>query len=504
MKFASVVFATTLPFAAVAQEVSDLHLNVVPRTAAEAARIAAIVQPTTDFTTPERFEERPAGAATVRVHSTSDAFSQPSGNISFERELDFKVGDGLFRKIWVSAPSSTLASDGLGPLYNARGCQNCHLKDGRGHPPEGPNDNAISMFLRISIPASDDEVIKAISDFIPTAPDPTYGLQLQDFGIAGHDAEYRLDIEYEDIEVELAGGEVVTLRNPTYRAADLGYGDLHPDAKLSPRIAPQMIGLGLLEAIPAADILALVDETDADGDGISGRANIVWSAEFDQPMLGRFGLKAGAPTIRQQSADAFAGDIGISTPLHQNGWGECTDTQAACRAAIDGGDEAHSGLEIDDDGLDLVTFYSRNLAVPARRDLDDPEVLLGKEIFYETGCTACHTPKFVTARLEDQPEQSFQLIWPYSDLLLHDMGEGLADHRPEARATGTEWRTPPLWGIGLTEQVSGHTYFLHDGRARSLLEAVLWHGGEAQPHRDAVVSMPKDDRDALIRFLESL
>ena len=504
MKFVSVVFATALPFAAVAQEVSDLHLNVVPRTAEEAARIAAIVQPTTDFTAPERFEERSAGAATVRVHSTSDAFSQPSGNISFERELDFKVGDGLFRKIWVSAPSSTLASDGLGPLYNARGCQNCHLKDGRGHPPEGPNDNAISMFLRISIPASDDEVIDAIADFIPTAPDPTYGLQLQDFGIAGHDAEYRLDIQYDEVEVELSGGETVSLRRPTYRAADLGYGDLHPDAMLSPRIAPQMIGLGLLEAIPAADILANVDENDADGDGISGRANIVWSTEFDQPMLGRFGLKAGAPTVRQQSADAFAGDIGISTPLHQNGWGECTDTQAACRAAIDGGDEAHGGLEIDDDGLDLVTFYSRNLAVPARRDLDDPEVLLGKEVFYETGCTACHTPKFVTARLEDQPEQSFQLIWPYSDLLLHDMGEGLADHRPEARATGTEWRTPPLWGIGLTQQVSGHTYFLHDGRARSLLEAVLWHGGEARPHRDAVVAMPKENRDALIRFLESL
>ncbi|MEY2962083.1 MAG: hypothetical protein RLZ60_1913, partial [Pseudomonadota bacterium] len=186
MKFASVVFATVLPFAAIAQEVSDLHLNVVPRTAEEAARIAAIVQPTTAFTAPERFEERPAGAATVRVHSTADAFSQPSGNISFERELDFKVGDGLFRKIWVSAPSSTLASDGLGPLYNARGCQNCHLKDGRGHPPESPSDNAISMFLRISIPASDDEVTQAIADFIPTAPDPTYGLQLQDFGIAGH------------------------------------------------------------------------------------------------------------------------------------------------------------------------------------------------------------------------------------------------------------------------------------------------------------------------------
>ena len=279
---------------------------------------------------------------------------------------------------------------------------------------------------------------------------------------------------------------------------------LHPDAMLSPRVAPQMIGLGLLEAIPAADILASADPEDTDGDGISGRPNIVWSVEYDRPMLGRFGLKAGAPTVRHQSAGAFAGDIGISNPLFPAGWGECTANQPVCRDAVDGGDAADGGLEIGGDGLDLVTFYSRNLGVPARRDLADPAVLRGKQIFYETGCTACHRPKFVTHRLEDRPEQSFQLIWPYTDMLLHDMGHGLADHRPEARATGSEWRTPPLWGIGLTEMVSGHTYFLHDGRARNLLEAVLWHGGEAQAARDRVVSMPKADRAALLRFLESL
>jgi CxxC motif-containing protein (DUF1111 family) len=220
-------------------------------------------------------------------------------------------------------------------------------------------------------------------------------------------------------------------------------------------------------------------------------------------MLGRFGLKAGAPTVRHQSAGAFAGDIGISNPLFPAAWGECTETQSVCRAAPHG-DEDERGFEIDAEGLDLVTFYSRNLAVPARRNVDDPFVLRGKEVFYTTGCTSCHQPSFVTHRLEDQPEQSFQLIWPYTDMLLHDMGPGLADNRPEARANGSEWRTPPLWGIGLTQQVSGHTYFLHDGRARSLLEAVLWHGGEAQTQRDAVVSMPPGDRDALIAFLESL
>ena len=487
---------------AAAGPLDEPHLNIVPRTGGEAGRVAAITQPATDFTKPEPFEERPAGAATVRVRATADAFSDPSGNITFEDELKFKVGNGLFRKIWVSSPSSTLASDGLGPLFNARSCQRCHIKDGRGHPPENHADNAVSMFLRISIP---DEAaqISEIEEYLGTAPDPTYGTQLQDHALPGIPAEYRLQIDYEEIPVELPDGEIVSLRSPTYTAADLGYGPLHPEAMLSPRVAPQMIGLGLLEAIPAADILAWADPDDLDGDGISGRANIVWSAEFDMPMLGRFGLKAGSPTVREQSAGAFAGDIGISNPIFADPFGECTTIQDACQTAPhgDGDDRA---FEIDAEGLDLVTFYSRNLGVPARREMGSAQVLRGKQVFHETGCASCHRLKFVTHRLEGQPEQSFQLIWPYTDMLLHDMGEGLADHRPEARANGREWRTPPLWGIGLTERVSGHSYFLHDGRARSLLEAVLWHGGEAQSARDTVVAMPQDDRAALITYLESL
>ncbi|MEM7424056.1 MAG: di-heme oxidoredictase family protein, partial [Pseudomonadota bacterium] len=457
----------------------DPHLSIVPRTSDETARINAVVAPTTDFSKPEKFEEFPAGAATVRVRKTRDAFSQPSANIPFEGELDFKVGNGLFRKLWVSAPASTRASDGLGPLYNARSCQRCHLKDGRGHTPEGPKDNAISMFLRTSIPGTQDDVIAEIEGYLATRPEPTYGSQMQDFALPGLPSEYRLEIEYEEIAVELSEGETVSLRAPTYRAADLGYGPLHPEAMLSPRVAPQMIGLGLLEAIPAAAIMANADPDDIDGDGISGRANIVWSVEHGRPMLGRFGLKAGAPTVRQQSAEAFAGDIGISNPLFPAGWGECTANQKRCRGARHGDDAADDGFEIGNVGLDLVTFYSRNLGVPGRRDIGDPGVLKGKEVFYATGCQACHTPKFVTHRLADRPEQSFQLIWPYTDMLLHDMGDGLADNRPEARATGRDWRTPPLWGIGLTRHVSGHTYFLHDGRARNLIEAILWHGGEA-------------------------
>ena len=479
------------------------HLRIVPRTGAEQERIDKALAAPEDFSKPQPFEEMSAGAATVRPRDNPDAFSQPSGNMPFADELDFKVGNGLFRKLWVSSPSSTLASDGLGPLFNARSCQRCHLKDGRGHPPEGPEDSAVSMFLRVSIPGGEAQAMAEIEDYISTRPEPTYGAQLQDFSLPGQKAEYRLKVTYEEREVALSGGETARLRVPTYEAADLGYGPLHPDAMLSPRVAPQMIGLGLLEAIPAADIMEGADPEDADGDGISGRPNIIWSLEFDMPMLGRFGHKAGAPTVRHQTASAFAGDIGISNPLFPDPWGECTEAQADCRAGPhgDGDDRLH---EIDGEGLELVTFYSRNLAVPARRDVADPAVLRGKEVFYETGCTSCHTPAYVTHRLEDQPEQSFQLIWPYTDMLLHDMGEGLADHRPEARATGREWRTAPLWGVGMTERVSGHTYFLHDGRARSLLEAVLWHGGEAQAQRNAVVEMAPEDRAALIAFLESL
>ncbi|MEQ3708423.1 MAG: di-heme oxidoredictase family protein [Tateyamaria sp.] len=486
-----------------AGSLDEPHLNISPRTQTEAARIAAVTALTSNFDKAQAFEENSAGAATVRVLPNANAFSQPSGNISFEDELTFKVGNGLFRKLWVSSPSSTLASDGLGPLFNARSCQRCHIKDGRGHPPEGSDDNAISMFLRVSIPTDDAAMAQKIKGYIATLPDPNYGSQMQDFSLPGHPAEYRLHVEYEETEVRLSGKEAAYLRQPTYTATDLGYGPLHPNAMLSPRVAPQMIGLGLLEAIPAADILTLADPDDTNGDGISGRANIVWSAEFNQPMLGRFGLKAGSPTVKEQSAAAFAGDIGISSPLFPAAWGECTQTQAECQNAPHG-DADNRGFEIDAAGLDLVTFYSRNLGVPARRNVENPNVLRGKEIFYATGCTSCHQPSFVTHRLKDQPEQSFQLIWPYTDMLLHDMGPGLADNRPEARATGMEWRTPPLWGIGLTGQVSGHTYFLHDGRARSLLEAILWHGGEAQSQRDSVVDMPPADRQALIKFLESL
>ncbi|WP_260000671.1 di-heme oxidoreductase family protein [Leisingera caerulea] len=499
-------FAAATPLAAMdlaSQYQAEPHLSPLPRTDAERARIGAVTSPATDFTAPEPFEDLPAGAATVRARPDDEAFSQHSANLSFEQELEFKLGNGLFKKIWVFSPASTKASDGLGPLYNARSCQRCHLKDGRGHVPEQPEYASTSMFLRVSVPGPVPPELQEIGDYIGTAPDPNYGTQLQDFSAPGITPEYTLQVAYEEFEVALNGDETATLRRPSYTAANLGYGPLARGAMLSPRVAPPMIGLGLLEAIPAADILAHADEEDADGDGISGRANLVWSQEFNRILLGRFGLKAGMATVHEQSASAFSGDIGISTPLFPAHAGECTGRQAACQTAPHGGGDSRE-TEIDQPNMDLVAFYSRNLGVPARRGTSDPQVLRGKQVFYKAGCPACHVPKYVTHRLQDRPEQSFQLIWPYTDLLLHDMGEGLADNRPEGRATGREWRTAPLWGIGLTQQVSPRATFLHDGRARTLLEAVLWHGGEAEAAKTRVVELPPEDRAALITFLESL
>ncbi len=422
----------------------------------------------------------------------------------FERQLDFKVGNGIFKKVWVSSPSSTRSSDGLGPLFNARACQRCHLKDGRGHPPE-PGERAESMVLQLSIqPRNADELAALRVRRKAGAPEPTYGGQLQNFSIQNIRAEGEMTISYQEVRVLLADDEMVFLRQPTYGIAGLHYGPLHPDTTLSARIAPPIIGMGLLEAIPESDILEHADPHDSNGDGISGRPNQVWSDQLEHVVLGRFGWKAGQPTIAQQAANAFQKDMGISTPIYANPYGDCTETQNECLSAAHGGPSADNTVEAGAKLFELLEFYARNLGVPARRDVGDTQVLKGKQLFYESNCVGCHVPKFVTRRDSIGEEQSFQLIWPYTDLLLHDMGEGLADSRPEGEATGREWRTPPLWGIGLTQMVSGHTRFLHDGRARNLLEAVIWHGGEAEAARQHVIQMTKEERAALLTFLGSL
>ncbi len=456
----------------------------------------------------EAGEKYPGGnATTLKSPSHRDVFSQPSRGIGFDGELKFKLGNALFRKFWVASPSSTRSSDGLGPLYNSRSCQTCHLKDGRGHPPKAnwPDDDAVSMFLRLSIPPQNDEQRALLEAHrINVVVEPTYGEQLQDLAAPGFASEGRMHIEYEDVPVSLADGTTVMLRKPTYTVSDLAFGPLHPQTMISPRVAPQMIGLGLLEAIPEADIRRGADPDDANGDGISGRANEVWSIDAGRPVLGRFGWKAGHPSVRQQSASAFSGDMGLSTSLFPGAYGDCTPKQKACRAAPHGDDPEKGTAEVTDTMLDLVVFYAENLAVPARRNADSPEVLRGKQLFADTGCAACHTPSFVTGEVPGQPYLSNQRIWPYTDLLLHDMGEGLADDRPEGVASGREWRTAPLWGIGLTQVVSGHTFLLHDGRARSVSEAILWHGGEAKAARDAFAELDQSDRDALIAFVNSL
>jgi len=466
-------------------------------------RVQAVTAPTQDFSKPERFEAMSGGAGTSQKRVNRDAFSHHTQNLTFDEQSDFKLGNALFRKLWVSSPASTIASDGLGPLFNARACQSCHLKDGRGHPP-GIDTDATSMFLRLARSPSTDEEIRALADFVTVNfPDPTYGGQLQDLAVPGLKAEGHMVISYEEIPFELGDGTVVSLRSPTYSVSDLSYGELHPDTTLSPRIAPPMIGLGLIEAIHTADIVANADPDDLDGDGISGKAAIV-RLDDGELALGRFGWKAQSATVRAQSAGAFAGDIGISSPDAPRDHGDCTENQPAC-LAMPIGVQAKLGLtEAPDPVLDLVTFYSENLAVPARRNVGDPVVLRGKEQFSALGCASCHAPKFVTSRDAANPAHRFQLIWPYSDFLLHDMGEGLADGQRVGVANGREWRTPPLWGIGLTEVVSGHTFFLHDGRARNLTEAILWHGGEAVAARDGFAALDKVDRDALLSFLESL
>lgn len=479
-------------------------LNVVPRTEQEETRIADVTAHARQFDAPEKFEALPAGKATVRYQKNANAFSSPSGNMDFDGELDFKLGNALFRKLWVSSPSSTLASDGLGPIYNARSCQRCHLKDGRGHPPNGPDDSRVSLLMALGMPVGENPWKEEVSDYLATEPDPVYGRQFQDHSTTTVKAEGRFDVSYSEQQITLADGIVVSLRRPTYTLNDLAYGELDPRTIVAPRIAPQMIGLGLLEAIAAEDIIALADPDDADGDGVSGRANMAIDRASGQAVLGRFGLKAGKPSVKEQVAAAFFNDIGISTTLNPAGYGDCTESQTKCRSAPDGNTPLHDDAEISDDGLEFVVFYSRNLGVPERRNPGATDVLRGKEVFYNIGCVSCHRPKFVTERLVDQPEQSFQLIWPYTDMLLHDMGEGLADGLPAGRATGSEWRTPPLWGIGLTEQVSGHTNFLHDGRARNLLEAILWHGGEGEASKNKVIELSTADREALLAFVESL
>lgn len=429
------------------------------------------------------------GGDTTVISTNRNSFGLATANLNNAERRIFEVGDSFFSQNWVTAPASTEARDGLGPTFNAQSCSSCHTLDGRAQPPANADDPERGLLFRLSVTGADPTTGGPV-------PDPIYGGQLQDRGILSVPPEGRFVITYQELPGTYEDGTPYTLLQPEYSFTDLAFGPMHPELMVSPRIAPSVFGMGLLEAIPDADILALAGPDDADGDGVSGRANMVWDVRKAKTQLGRFGWKANVPTLEQQIAGAFHGDIGITSTLFTEE--NCPADQVECQSAPNGG-----APEIPVERLAKVVFYNQTLAVPAMRDVDDPQVRRGAELFLKAGCAVCHTPSHTTGQ-HPVPAVTGQVIFPYTDLLLHDMGEGLADGRPDFLAHGREWRTPPLWGIGLIENVNNHTRLLHDGRARDIAEAILWHDGEGLTAREEFRKMTREEREALLRFLESL
>ena len=436
-----------------------------------------------------------AGGDTTVFTTGRNAFSFPAANMKDEELTRFVIGNSFFKRNWVEAPSSTRARDGLGPHFIARSCGGCHVTDGRGEPPK-PGEQPVSLLLRLSVPG-----VGAHGGIVP---EPTYGDQFNNAAVRTVKPEGNVVITHSEVKGRFSDGTAYTLRQPHYAFADLAYGPMAKDVLVSPRVAPQIIGVGLLEAISEADILANAKEQAAAKGPVKGMPNKVWDGPSGRMMLGRFGWKANVATIAHQTAGAFNGDIGITSSVFP---GEgCTAAQPDCLAAPRGAKGKEP--EIDDKTLGDVVFYQAVLAPAARRKPDAPQVLRGQKLFAQAQCGTCHRPSYVTTA---SPNPQFssralngQRIWPYTDLLLHDMGEGLADGRPDGQANGRQWKTPPLWGVGLIHDVNGHTRLLHDGRADGVLEAILWHGGEAEDSRNHVLTMDKDQREALVKFVESL
>lgn len=464
-----------------------------------------------------------AGAATV-FETAASAFEKHSANLTSAAGVrDFNIGNDFFKNPWVPNRSSTSLRDGLGPNFNNNACQDCHIRDGRGHAPNVSATEDGTDFSSMLIRAARSEISQADRDLmlagkLANVGDSSVGGQLQQHALAGVPIEAALAASYQAITKTFSDGHSVTLRKPSWHLTSLfkesGY-DFDDDTIFSARVAPPMIGLGLLMLIPEADILANEDINDTDGNSISGKANRVWSIEQQAVTLGRFGWKAGQPTVIEQAAGAFLGDMGLTSRLHLEE--NCLAHQTDCLQAPTGNGDSNQSYnyEVSDRVLESVTFYSAHLGVPARRDAENAEVKHGKQLFKEAGCDACHIEKWQTGDSSTLPELANQTIYPYTDMLLHDLGQELADftvdNTPagsdvlyEYQATATEWRTPPLWGIGLTHTVDPKATFLHDGRARTIMEAVLWHGGEAAAARDEVLTFNADERAALNAFLMSL
>ncbi|WP_413786570.1 di-heme oxidoredictase family protein [Psychrobacter sp. JCM 18902] len=451
--------------------------------------------------------------------SSAESYSKPSSNLTASRKGHFFIGNAFFRQPWVIAPASTDSRDGLGALFNVAACQSCHVKDGRGHAPMTSDDDADSLLIRLAMPATTDEQRQQLQNsLIEKVVHPMYGGQLQDRGIQGVPAEARIAVQWTDKPVTFADGHIETLRAPTFNLTKPGYGAFDDDLMVSPRVALPMIGLGLLEQIPDEAIKKqAVDNKNSTNGDISGKFNWVMDPQTGKHALGRFGWKAGQTKLITQNQSAFNEDMGLTSNIRPHE--SCMPTQTACMNATTGADEQGNGkppVEVNDEVAKFVEFYTRNLAVPHRRDADDQLVLAGKKRFYDMGCQSCHTPRYQLPKTDDDHlEQHGQVIYPYTDLLLHDMGDDLADRtiagklpakniQVEFLANSYEWRTPALWGIGLAQTVDPQATFLHDGRARTLMEAVLWHGGEAQKQQQKVLKLDKQGRSELNAFLQSL
>lgn len=423
----------------------------------------------------------------------SDAFGLQVDGLSAAGARRFDDGAVLFDEDWVVAPGETEPDrDGLGPTANATSCVACHHAHGKGVVPTDVMDTRPGLVLRLSVPGR-------TATGAPV-PEPTYGDQLQDRGSGWAPHEGRVLVTYTEEEGTFADGGTFRLRRPSYTVGDLQFGRFAHGVTISPRVAPALIGMGLLDAIPDELVVAGADPADQDGDGISGRPNLVWEDATGASVSGRFGWKASQPTLHQQTTAALHADLGVTSAARPAE--SCPPPQLECASAPTGA-AAPGGVDAGAEAVETLTFYTRTLAVPASRIGPDPAIGRGRAVFTDVGCASCHRPSWTTGDAPE-PALSGRGIEPYTDLLLHDMGGGLADDRSEFAADGREWRTAPLWGVGLVQAVTPGAGFLHDGRARTLAEAVLWHGGEAEPARERYRLLPPADRAALLSFLGSL
>ena len=406
-----------------------------------------------------------------------DRFKQMAPNTAPTNGQPFMLGRRLFHTNFSDGTHSELNGENgvfsaqigkLGPRFYAPTCDTCHVNDG-GMLPPATGTTLTSMVVKVGTSSG--------------APDPNLGSSMQPFNNAGA-AEGTTNISSWTLTNGTYGdGSSYQLRKPNY-----AFTGTVP-TNFSVRRTPPLVGMGLLEAVAESTISAIADPNDSNGDGISGRMSTVTDPQTGQTRMGRFGWKAGKATVAQQTAGALNGDMGVTTTVFPNL--DCGANQGSCG----------SGNEISNADLDFLRRYVSLLGVAARRNLNDSQVQTGETLFTTANCTACHKATLATSQYHPFVELRSQTIHPYTDLLLHDMGTGLADNLGEGIATGAEWRTAPLWSIGLTAGVSGGEAYLHDGRARNIAEAILWHGGEANNAKEAFRTMSAANRAALIAFI---